>query len=94
MKLKAVQSTETLQIDTSDYNTKFLIYRAGRVHNGVYTITAKNSQGEDSATVEIKVLGKVNFPLSNTNHRVFFLSNVLAIFDFPVFEVVICFSKT
>ena len=26
MKLKAVQSTETLQIDTSDYNTKFLIY--------------------------------------------------------------------
>lgn len=61
MDIQVVQSSETLQIDTSDYNTKFLIYRASRAHTGVYTITAKNSQGEDSATVEIKILGKDQF---------------------------------
>ena len=55
--LQEVKSSEFLQVETSDYNTKFLIYRASRAHSGIYTITAKNSQGEDKAEVEVCVHG-------------------------------------
>ena len=53
-----MQSTEQLRVDNSDYNTKFLIFRATRALSGIYTITARNSQGEDQAEVEILILGK------------------------------------
>lgn len=46
-------------MDNSDYNTKFFIFRTGRVHSGVYTITARNTKGEDQADVEILVLGTI-----------------------------------
>ena len=53
-----VQSTEQIRVDNSDYNTKFLIFRATRALSGVYTITARNSQGDDRAEVEILILSK------------------------------------
>lgn len=53
-----VQSTEQIRVDNSDYNTKFLIFRATRALSGVYTITARNSQGDDQAEVEILILSK------------------------------------
>jgi hypothetical protein len=56
--LQEVQSNEQVRVDNSDYNTKFLIFRATRALSGVYTITATNSQGEDKAEVEILILGK------------------------------------
>ena len=45
-------------MDNVDYNTKFFILRAKRVHNGKYTIIAKNSVGEDKVDFDIAVLGK------------------------------------
>lgn len=41
-----------------DYNTKLMINKAFRSHSGIYTIKAKNSVGEDTATFDITVLGK------------------------------------
>ena len=50
-------------MDNSDYNTKFLIFRATRALSGVYTITATNSQGEDKAEVEILILSNLFSPI-------------------------------
>lgn len=41
-----------------DYNTKLMIIKAVRAHSGIYTIKAKNSVGEDTATFDITILGK------------------------------------
>lgn len=41
-----------------DYNTKLMIIKAFRSHHGVYTVNAKNSVGEDTATFDITILGK------------------------------------
>lgn len=56
---KPVESTENLRIDNVDYNTKFFLLKSSRAHSGVYTITAKNSVGEDTAEVDILILGKI-----------------------------------
>ena len=61
LKDQLLQSNEQIRVDVSDYNTKFLIFRATRAYSGVYTINAKNSQGEDTAEVEILILGKLLF---------------------------------
>lgn len=44
-----------------EYNTKLMIIKALRSHSGVYTIKAKNNVGEDTATIDITILGKKNF---------------------------------
>lgn len=41
-----------------EYNTKLMIIKALRAHSGIYTIKAKNSVGEDTATFDITILGK------------------------------------
>lgn len=41
-----------------DYNTKLMIIKAVRAHSGIYTIKAKNTVGEDTATFDITILGK------------------------------------
>ena len=51
-----------LTITNMDYNTKFALFRAKRMHSGKYTITASNSSGEDVAEVDITVLGKPKHP--------------------------------
>jgi len=43
-----------------EYNTKLMIIKALRAHSGLYTIKAKNSVGEDTATFDITILGKKN----------------------------------
>jgi hypothetical protein len=53
-----MKSDDLIRIDNVDYNTKFFILRAKRVHNGKYTIIAKNSVGEDKVDFNIAVLGK------------------------------------
>lgn len=40
-----------------EYNTKLMIIKALRAHSGIYTIKAKNSVGEDTATFDITILG-------------------------------------
>lgn len=61
-KEKELQSDEQIRIDNIDYNTKFFIMRAKRAQSGKYVIKAKNSQGEDTAEVEITVIGKPSKP--------------------------------
>ena len=55
---KELQTEGSIRIDNVDYNTKLLIMKATRGNSGKYTITAKNSVGEDVADVDITVLGK------------------------------------
>lgn len=59
---KELVSNDEIRIDTSDYNTKFFISKAKRLQTGKYTITAKNEVGEDTADLEITVLGKPSKP--------------------------------
>jgi hypothetical protein len=58
MPLQELKSDDLIRIDNIDYNTKFFILRAKRIHNGKYTIIAKNSVGEDKVDFDITVLGK------------------------------------
>jgi len=48
----------SLEINNMEYNTKLMIIKALRAHSGLYTIKAKNSVGEDTATFDITILGK------------------------------------
>ncbi|KAF0296563.1 Twitchin [Amphibalanus amphitrite] len=59
---KEVETGPELTITNMDYNTKFALFRAKRMHSGKYTITASNSSGEDVAEVDITVLGKPKHP--------------------------------
>ncbi|XP_011700590.1 PREDICTED: twitchin isoform X1 [Wasmannia auropunctata] len=59
---KELVSDDTIRIDNVDYNTKFFILKTKRAHTGKYVITAKNEVGEDTAEVEITVLGKPSKP--------------------------------
>jgi len=58
MPLQELKSDDLIRIDNVDYNTKFFILRAKRLHNGKYTIIAKNSVGEDRVDFDVTVLGK------------------------------------
>ena len=55
------QLTETkdLKIVNEDYNTKFSLGNTTRKNTGKYIIKAKNVNGEDEASVEVTVLGKM-----------------------------------
>lgn len=59
---KELVSTDEVKIDNIDYNTKLFVLKAKRVLTGKYTIIAKNSVGEDTADIEITVLGKPGKP--------------------------------
>lgn len=59
---KELTSTDEIRIEKSDYNTKFFISKAKRGQTGKYTITAKNEVGEDTAELELTVLGKPGTP--------------------------------
>lgn len=59
---KELVSDDTIRIDNIDYNTKFFVLKAKRAHSGKYVINAKNEVGEDTAEVEIMVLGKPSKP--------------------------------
>lgn len=55
---KEIKTEDQYRIDNIDYNSKFCILKTKRAHSGVYKITAKNEVGEDSAELEVTVLGK------------------------------------
>lgn len=55
-------SNDEIRINNVDYKTNFLILKAKRPQSGKYVITAKNPSGEDTAEVEITVLGKPSTP--------------------------------
>lgn len=53
-----LHSDRKVQIDNSEYNTKFSIRPVARDDSGDYTITATNSSGRDSVTVQVTVTDK------------------------------------
>lgn len=59
---KEIVSDDTIRVDNIDYNTKFFILKTKRAHTGKYVIKAKNEVGEDTADVEIIVIGKPSKP--------------------------------
>ncbi|GLH11531.1 Titin, partial [Gryllus bimaculatus] len=59
---KELKTEDQVRIDNIDYNTKFFIMKAKRAHSGKYKIVAKNSVGEDTAEIDITVLGKPGKP--------------------------------
>lgn len=59
---KEIVSDDTIRVDNIDYNSKFFILKTKRAHTGKYVIKAKNEVGEDTADVEIIVIGKPSKP--------------------------------
>ena len=61
LKNKEIKTGGPTLIKYHDYNTKLKVNGATRNENGMYTITAENCNGKDSADVEVIVLGKYFF---------------------------------
>ena len=60
---KDVASSDTVKASSGTGNlAKLLLIPAKRDHVGTYTLNAKNKWGEDSATVEVQVMGKPTVP--------------------------------
>lgn len=53
-----LHSDRKVQIDNSEYSTKFSIRPVVRDDSGDYTVTATNSSGRDSVTVQVTVTDK------------------------------------
>ena len=55
-----LKNDNRMKVDNSqDYKTKFVCKSAVRGDTGVYTITAKNPNGTDTAQVKVKVDRKI-----------------------------------
>jgi len=57
-----LRSGKNVSVDNVDYNTKLVIRPVKREDSGEYTITAKNSSGTDSVTVNVTVTDKPGPP--------------------------------
>lgn len=53
-----LHSDRKVQIDNSDYSTKFSIRPVSRDDSGDYSVTATNSSGRDSVTIQVTVTDK------------------------------------
>lgn len=51
-----------MQVDSVDYNTKLVIRPVHRGDSGEYTVTASNSSGKDTVTVNVVVTDKPTSP--------------------------------
>ena len=58
LKGNIVINTDRIKVVNESYNTKLKVIDAKRSDSGTYTLTAKNINGVDSATVNVTVLGK------------------------------------
>ena len=56
------RASKTIQIDSPDYSSKLVIRNVQRGDSGEYTITASNSSGKDSVTVNVNVTDKPESP--------------------------------
>lgn len=59
---KEVKPSDHVKITSVDYNTKLNVRTATRADSGVYSITAENCNGKDSADVEVIVIDKPGVP--------------------------------
>lgn len=53
-----VLNTDRIKVVNENYSTKLRVIDAKRSDSGTYTLTAKNINGVDSATVNVTVLGE------------------------------------
>ncbi len=60
---KEVKTHQHFTVDNIPHNTKFTLADGQRKHTGRYKVVATNEHGEDSATVEIVVLGPPSRPM-------------------------------
>lgn len=58
---KILSPKDRLSIDNPEYKSNFAMERAKRQDSGTYKIIAKNGSGQDTAEVQVLVLGKQNF---------------------------------
>lgn len=56
LKDNVIMADERIKIINEDYNTKVRVMEARRSDSGVYTLTARNINGKDSATLNVNVL--------------------------------------
>jgi len=56
---REVRPSERVKVNHVDYNSKLVVRMATRADSGTYTITADNINGNDTALVEVIVLGKL-----------------------------------
>lgn len=57
-----VRPNERVKVVHADYNTKLIVKSATRAESGIYTITAENINGTDTADVKVIVLDKPSPP--------------------------------
>ena len=54
---REVKPGDRIKVTHGDYNTKLVVRMATRADAGTYTVTADNVNGNDTAKVEVTVLG-------------------------------------
>lgn len=59
---REVSTNERVKVVHVDYNTKLVVRSATRAESGTYTITAENTNGNDTADVKVIVLDKPSPP--------------------------------
>ncbi|UYV65935.1 unc-22 [Cordylochernes scorpioides] len=59
---RTLDSNDRINIENVDYNTKVSIRKTTRADSGIYTITASNSSGKDSATIKVILKDKPTPP--------------------------------
>lgn len=62
LKGKTVESSDRIKIVNEDYNTRVRVLEALRSDSGEYTLTARNINGKDSATLRVVVLDVPSAP--------------------------------
>lgn len=62
LRSKEVKAADHIKITAVDYNTKLQVRMATRADSGVYTISAENVNGKDSADVDVIVIDKPGTP--------------------------------
>ena len=67
-----LRSGRNVTVDGADYNTKLVIRPVKRGDSGEYTVTATNSSGKDSVTVNVTVTDKPGPPEGPLQVRYFF----------------------
>jgi hypothetical protein len=85
LKGNALFNTDRIKVTNENYNTKLRVIDAKRADSGVYTLTAKNINGTDTATVNVVVLGKLSQPtiilssFKNTYKRLIIIEKIVII---------------
>ena len=61
-KSREIKPSDTIKVNHVDYNTKISIKNTKRAESGVYTVTAENINGKDTADVKVLIIDKPDSP--------------------------------